>query len=63
MGEKFDYNKYQTQYKKDHYERLVVELPKDAHYKNRMKTLADREGISISQWILRLIKERLERDE
>ena len=55
MGEKFDQIKYIQQYKKEHYDRLVVEVAKDEHLKERIKTLADREGISASQWILRAI--------
>lgn len=61
MGEKYkDQYKYQDQYNRDHYERIKVILPKDQHLKERIKTLADREGISVNQWLLRAIQERLE---
>ena len=59
MGEKFDQFKYQSQYDKDHYDVLRVWVSKDEHLKERIKPLADKEGISVSQWILRTIKERL----
>ena len=63
MGEKFDQFKYQNQYTKEHYDVIRTWVPKEEHIKERIKPLADRDGISVSQWILRLIKERLERNE
>ena len=55
MGEKFDQTKYQIQYIRDHYEQIMLKVPKDEHLKERLKTLADQENISVNQWILRAI--------
>lgn len=59
-GEKFNQNKYVHAFRKEHYERMEIQYPKDMKLKERIKELAEREGISASQWIVRAIKERLE---
>ncbi len=58
--EKFNVNKYQNQYKKDHYSEIRLLIPKDSDLKNRIKAAADRDELSISQWILKAIEKELE---
>lgn len=57
---KFDQIKYNTQYKKDHYDELRVLVPKDSGYRERIKELANRDKISVSAWIVRAIEKELE---
>ena len=59
-GEKFDQNKYIQAFNKEHYGRIAIQYPKDMKLKERIKELAERDGVSVNQWILRAIKERLE---
>ena len=55
----FDKAKYDNQYRKDHYNVINIRLPKDSNLKAQIQELAERENISVNQWILRAIKERL----
>ncbi len=55
----FDKAKYDNQYRKDHYNVINIRLPKDDNLKAQIQELAERENISVNQWILRAIKERL----
>ena len=55
----FDKVKYDNQYNKNHYDIVKVLLPKDSNLKAQIQELAERENISVNQWILRAIKERL----
>ena len=59
-SEKFDWNKYSTQYQKDHYTSIKVTIPKDSDIKERIKAAAERAGLSVNQWIIKAIDKELE---
>lgn len=46
---------YNTDYQKDHYDRLSILLPKG--YREKVKAAAEREGLSNAQYIKKLIDE------
>lgn len=60
---KFDQIKYNNQYKRDHYYEMRVLVPKDQNIRERIKAHADREGLSMSQWIFNVIMKELQRGE
>jgi len=60
---KFDQIKYNTQYKKDHYYEMRVVVPKDLNLRERVKERADRDGLSLSQWVINVIMKELQRGE
>ena len=59
-SEKFDWNKYQMQYKRDHYDEIKIAIPKDMQIKDRVKDAAMRAGLSVNQWVIQAIKKELE---
>lgn len=56
----FDKTAYDTQFRREHYDTLKILLPKEDNIKERIKILAEREEISLNQWVIRAIRERLE---
>lgn len=63
--EQFDSKAYRREYmreyrKQAHTERLSVECPKDNNLKQRIKAVADRQGLSINQWVIRALEKELE---
>ena len=58
--EKFDFQKYNNDYKKLNYDRLNFVMPKGT--KEKIQAAAEREGISNAEWIRRAISEKLERN-
>ena len=58
--EKFNQSRYNNSYNKTHYDRVNLVLPKQGDFKNRIKAAADRDELSISQWILKAIEKELE---
>lgn len=56
-----DYNKYQDEYKKNNYDRLTLLLPKMS--KDKIRTIAEKQGLSINAWINKAIQEKIERYE
>ncbi|MCR4782954.1 MAG: antitoxin [bacterium] len=63
MGEKkvFDQIKYQNQYVREHYDRVIITMPKGK--RDIVKNRASKLGKSVSQYINDLIDEDLKRDE
>ena len=63
MGEKkvFDQIKYQNQYVREHYDRVIITMPKGK--RDIVKNRANKLGKSVSQYINDLIDEDLKRDE
>jgi len=59
-NEKFNQSKYIRAYKNDHYERTEIQWPKDKNLKQRIKTAAATDGLSVNQWILKAIEKELE---
>ena len=59
----FDKKIYDQEYLKKYYSRMAISAPKEKRYKERIKVLADRENISVNQWIIRAIEKELERYE
>lgn len=57
--EKFDFAKYNQEYKKLNYDRLNFVMPKGT--KEKIQAAASREGISNAEWIRQAIAEKLER--
>lgn len=58
--EKFDFQKYNNEYKKQNYDRIICLSPKGT--KEKIQVAADCEGVSISEWIRQAITEKLERN-
>ena len=58
--EKFDFQKYNNDYKKLNYDRLNFVMPKGT--KEKIQAAASREGISNAEWIRQAIAEKLERN-
>ena len=50
----FDKNKYISQYKKEHYSKLSVDLSKEQ--KQKLIDICNKEGITIKQFIVRIIE-------
>lgn len=59
-AQKFDKAKYDARYVRDHYDKLSLLLPREGNYKERIRELADREGMSVGAWIRRAIDKELE---
>lgn len=51
---------YKQAYNRSHYESILVQYPKDKAYKDRIKTVATADGLSVNQWILKAIEKELE---
>lgn len=60
MEEKFDQNKYIQQYQKEHYQSILIQAPKEQHLKERAKEQAQKQGLSLNQFIIRAIEKELE---
>ena len=58
--DKFNQSKYDMQYKKDHYERINLLLPKDKMLKSRLETLAISTNKSKNQLIIEAIEKLLQ---
>ena len=52
----FNQTKYITQYRKEHYSQLSVDLPKET--KEKLVAICNRDGISIKQFILNAIESK-----
>ena len=50
---KFDANEYLSNYAKEHYDKITIVAPKG--YKDKVKTTADTDRLSMSQYILSAI--------
>lgn len=51
-----------SDYKRVHYANILVYYKQELEYKERIKILADDEGISVNAWILRAIENQLRRE-
>lgn len=58
--QKFEQGKYIRSYMNNHYGRTEIVWPKDKDFKNRIKAVAEKDGLSINQWIIRAIEKELE---
>lgn len=53
---------YKKNYNRAHYDSILVQYKHELNYKERIKLLADDEGISVNAWILRAIDNQLRRE-
>ena len=58
--QKFDKVKYDHAYVKGHYDIISTNVPKEKNLKERIKAVADREGISVTQWVIKALERELE---
>ena len=56
----YDKNKYNQQYKKDHFDRINFVLPKGE--KDKIKEAAEKCGISAGEFIRQAVNEKIERE-
>lgn len=55
--EKFDFQKYNNEYKKQNYDRILCLAPKGK--KEEILAAAELEGVTISEWIRQAIDDKL----
>lgn len=58
--QKFDKNKYDQQYKRDHFDHINIFLPKGT--KDKIKNRAKEQGLTLSEYIRGLISKDLNED-
>ena len=56
-----EYNKYQDDYKRNNYDRMTLLMPKMS--KDKIRAIAEKQGLSVNMYINIAIKEKMERDE
>lgn len=54
--------RYNIDYNKAHYESVLLQYKHELNYKERIRILANDEGISVNAWILRAIDTQLRRE-
>ena len=59
LADRHKNKRYNAEYIKAHYTSILVQYRHELRYKERIKILADEEGISVNAWILRTIDEKL----
>ncbi len=58
--QKFDKVKYAHTYVRDHYDRIGLTVTKESKLKDRIIEQAERQKMSVNQWIVRAIEKELE---
>lgn len=53
---------YKTEYDNANYDKILLRFKYEKNYKERIKILADDEGLSVTAWILRAIDRELARE-
>lgn len=62
MAGRYKNANYKADYNKTHYDSILIQYKHELNYKERIKALADDEGISVNAWILRAIDNQLRRE-